>query len=131
MFEKDELCRCVQAVARDEATVRLATRYALASFEGFLDRADGERIEGWARDNLQIIDEVEVEIYDGGVFVARVVANSLRHDLKRDGVGTGRYGFSLPTPVGLKDGAEHLIEAQVAASEFRLKGGPRKLLVPR
>jgi hypothetical protein len=129
MVEKSELSRRIQAVARDEAAVRSAARYALASFDGYLDRADGDRIEGWVWDTLQVVKDVQVEIYDGGVFLTSVVANSLRPDLKRQGVGTGRYGFSLPTPAGLKDGAEHLIEALVAFTEFRLKGCPCKLRV--
>jgi hypothetical protein len=37
-----------------------------------------------------------LEIFAGGIMIARVVANRYRNDLDAAGLGSGRHGFRLP-----------------------------------
>ena len=130
MDETDQLDLLVAAVVRDEANVRSAARNAIASFEGQLERLDGERIEGWARDAFEICRNVSVDILDAGRLVITVATDIWRADLKTSAGGNSRCGFSVPTPQELKDGAEHLIDAFVTGTGYRLAGSPRRLVAP-
>jgi hypothetical protein len=93
-------------------------------YEGFLDRADYESIAGWAYDPRQGDRPLAVEIYDGRVLIAKVIADGLREDLRLAEKGNGRHSFALPTPSCLRDGKRHQIGARITNTSFELRGSP-------
>jgi hypothetical protein len=97
-------------------------------YEGFLDRSDYEAIGGWAYDARQPDRPLDIEIYDGKVMLARICADGFRFDLRREGKGSGRHSFILPTPSSLRDGKAHSIRARVANTKFDLRGSPRPIM---
>jgi hypothetical protein len=98
--------------------------------EGSLDVADGETIAGWAWAPARPDSPIQVEIYDGEVLLATVVADQFRQDLFDAGTGSGKYAFFLPTPARLQDGKAHVIHAKIAAERElmhqELMGSPKQ-----
>lgn len=96
-------------------------------YEGFLDRADGEFIAGWAYDNTRPRASIEVEIYDGQSLLATTSAAIFRPDLLARGKGNGRHAFNVVVPSCLKDGKPHSIWAKVKDTSFYLNNSPVEL----
>ncbi|MCF2518440.1 T9SS type A sorting domain-containing protein, partial [Dyadobacter sp. CY351] len=60
-----------------------------------------------------------------------VIANQYRADLKDQGKGTGNYGFTIPIPAGLKDGATHTLNVRVKGKSYIVPtAAPRTLMCP-
>lgn len=72
-----------------------------ATPEGFLDRADGDRVEGWAWRRDVPNEPIDVHSYvykEGTDYVwgpTAVNANIYRKDLENAGIGNGKHGFSI------------------------------------
>ncbi len=99
----------------------------LAKYSGNLDAADSERVELWAWDELQPDSPLKVEIYDGETLLATVKADAFRKDLKENGIGDGRHGFSYEMPESIRDGKTHVISAKISGTDFTI-GSPKTVV---
>ncbi|HKV42784.1 MAG TPA: hypothetical protein VJX67_26535 [Blastocatellia bacterium] len=94
------------------------------NYIGFLDHVGCDTIFGWAADRNRLNTSINVQIYDGTTLTSTVLAN-----LYRPGVDTllgdnGLHGFSIATPVSLKDGATHSVHVKFEASTTELTNSP-------
>ncbi len=105
------------------AAVCAASLPAFAANEGVLDVADCGVIAGWAWDTTMPNTAVYVDIYDGTIFVASVLAGNFRQDLVNAGKGNGYHGFAYTTPAILRDGATHNLRVQFAGTSTLLSQG--------
>ena len=101
-----------------------------AQYDGYLDLADCTHLTGWAWDVKDPSATVTVEVVEGNRVVARGTADRLRPDLKTAGIGTGQYGFLIPTPPELLDKKNHSILVRVVGASAPLKNGLRELRCP-
>jgi hypothetical protein len=104
---------------------RLRTRRQ--TLGGFLERADGEFIAGWAYDSGRPDEQLEVEIFADQRLIATVPAATFRADVLADGRGNGRHCFNVNLPSFLADGKRHSISARVKGRSFTLTNSPLEL----
>jgi GT2 family glycosyltransferase/glycosyltransferase involved in cell wall biosynthesis len=97
---------------------------------GIVDIISPERIAGWAWNPRNPDESIVVEIYDGADLLIRIRADTYREDLLNAGIGTGRYGFSVPNPSALLPLARHQIAVRCAGDGVDLPGSPQWLLRP-
>lgn len=97
------------------------------SHEGYLDIVDSQSISGWAYDKSKPDTPLDVEVFDGDVFLAKARAGTFRPDLLAAGKGDGRHSFNIAVPSWMKDGTLHLIRVKVAGTCFYLNNSPREL----
>jgi hypothetical protein len=102
-------------------------KVALSASNGHLDSV-ATAVSGWAWNPTEPDAPVDVEILDDESPLATVKATGFREDLKRAGIGSGRYAFRLAVPTKLKDGTPHLIHARIASTKTELGGSPQTLL---
>ena len=88
------------------------------SYNGWLDQATCTMISGWAWDYTN--NPISVDLYDGSIPLATVVANQFNPGLVSAGIGNGYHAFSIPTPASLKDGTQHLVYAKYAGTNIGL-----------
>jgi len=67
-----------------------------AELEGLVDNATGHRLYGWAWNAAAPEERVTIELRLGEEVVERAVAERMREDLAKAGVGDGRHAFELP-----------------------------------
>ena len=96
-------------------------------YRGAHDRADAERISGWAWDSTRPDEPVDLDIYDGDTLLAKITANTFRQDLFNAGIGDGRHAFVYTPPASLKDGSTHTIRAKVSGTDVNLKNTPKEI----
>lgn len=96
-------------------------------YEGYLDRADGKFISGWAYDKSRPEIPIEVEVYEGDRPLTTALAATFRRDLLAAGKGDGKHCFNVPAPTWLKDGKPHSIQVKVAGADFYLNNSPKEL----
>jgi hypothetical protein len=99
-------------------------------YVGFLEAVHNSQIIGWAWDRNRPEEPVSVTILDGTKVLTSVKADLPRKDLLDGKVGTGNYGFAVPTPATLKDGQPHEIHAIVSGTDFELKNSPKRYKSP-
>ena len=87
---------------------------------GQLDAMEDATLHGWAMDMEHPDAAVRLALYDGERFVASAVADRRRDDVRDAGIGTGRYGFCLPLPRGLRDGQSHWLNLRRAGDADNL-----------
>jgi glucose/arabinose dehydrogenase len=95
-------------------------------YQGFLDGAGCDTIEGWAWDSNQPNTPVYVDVYDGNTFVAITQANMYREDLL-NALASPNHGFSLLTPASLRDGAVHTINVMFSGTNTLLNNTGRTI----
>ncbi len=96
-------------------------------YQGNFDIADCNQIIGWVWDKNLPNSAVEVELVEGSTVLATAVANIYRENVKNAGIGTGYYGFVIPTPEILKDGNSHTLTVRVKGTTTALSNSPRTL----
>lgn len=96
-------------------------------YSGNFEYIDCNQLNGWIWDRNNPGSAVTVELYEGTTVYATAVANVYRDFLKAGGYGTGYYGFSLATPVALKDGKPHQVSVRVKGTSMVLTNSPRTL----
>ena len=97
------------------------------AFTGFLEAANCKEIVGWVWKKAQPDGVVKVDICDDDTVLQTVDASELRDDLVKNGIGTGKYGFRVPTPAQLKDGQPHIVRVRVAGTPLELRKSGRPL----
>jgi YD repeat-containing protein len=92
------------------------------SYQGFLDYADCNVIDGWIVDWGSPNTPVSVDIYSGSTFVTRVLADNYRQDIANLSTpsNNGRHGFYVPVPDSLRDGVSHQLSAVATGSSYAL-----------
>ena len=69
------------------------------SFQGVLEPIDNEGIiKGWALDNRNLEQKINVYIYEGHDFLMKFTANLYREDIHKWKKGDGLYGYWLKLP---------------------------------
>lgn len=94
---------------------------------GHLDYVGPDRIAGWARDDRDDGRRLVLELYDGEQRIARFVADKMRTDLAKAGLGDGCYGFWLPLPASLFPMPVHRVSVRFAETGLDIGGSPRHL----
>lgn len=79
---------------------------------GYVDSVSEGVVTGWAAEDPPG-DPVDVELLIDGVGVGQAIADLLRDDLVKAGVGTGRHGFTLAVPKAFLDGQPHVVGVRV------------------
>jgi hypothetical protein len=98
-----------------------------STYEGWIDRADGEAVAGWVCDRTRPDRIVEIEVHDGDRCIAVLPAGLYRPDLADAGLGSGRHAFLFPIADRLRDGGAHAIRVRASGTDFELRGGPAVL----
>ena len=96
-------------------------------YQGFHDGAGCNTIAGWAWDANDPYGTIDVDIFDGTSLIAKVPATQYRPDLLSAGIGNGYHGFSLPTPVSLKNNQTHSIRVKFSGTNIDLGNTPRTI----
>lgn len=103
-------------------TATLPTNY-LGNLEGVACTT----ITGWVWDKNYPDVALTVELVEEQTVLATARADQHRADLKNNGTGTGNYGFTIPTPASLLDGAVHQLSIRVKGSSTLIAGSPKSL----
>ena len=118
-------------IARDETpTPRDETPIPRAiSFRGNFDTVDHRYISGWAQIPSISPKAACLELYVDDIFVTDARADLFRPDLLRAGIGDGRHGFEIPTPLLLLDGQPHKLSIHLANTALSLPNIPERVVV--
>jgi hypothetical protein len=84
---------------------------------GVVDVVRADRVAGWAIDRRDARASVAVTVWREGREVGTARADRLRRDLEQGGVGTGRYGFSVPLDPPVEAGLEFTVRVVARASD--------------
>jgi hypothetical protein len=95
--------------------------------EGHVDVADWRLIAGWAFNPAEPETPLWLECVIDDRPPVRFLANMLRGDLQREGVGTGRYGFHLSLPAPLDPTQPHQVTVRRESDGRILRNSPRLL----
>jgi autotransporter passenger strand-loop-strand repeat protein len=86
---------------------RLATRAGVSmphtqtgGLTGYVDRAEGGIVSGWAQNKDAPEAPVFLDIYSDGQHVVQVLANAYRADLRAACIGSGCHAFEVRLPAG-------------------------------
>ncbi|HEY5883559.1 MAG TPA: peptidoglycan recognition family protein [Pyrinomonadaceae bacterium] len=95
---------------------------------GYLDSANCNTISGWVADQNNLLSPVTIEILDGTTIIAQIPANQFRLDVAQHLKVMANFGFSIPTPIALKDGRSHSVRVRVVGSDYVLNGSGRTVI---
>jgi hypothetical protein len=93
--------------------------------EGYVDILNCSTISGWAADKSKLNTPISVSFYKDGVKFKSVVADKYRSDVGAYLSDNGQHGFSIKTPLALKDGKRHRIAVKYGSSGIHLKYSPQ------
>ena len=96
---------------------------------GSIDVCNSLKISGWVRDNLQPDAAVSLLITRNDELVGRLLANVYRDDLKKAGIGDGRFAFEFNFPQPLAPIETHVIRVMREADGVEIPGSPVTLSV--
>jgi|GEM_PF-892689 len=95
------------------------------SYDGVLDSTDGGILRGWAVDSAREDRPVEVTLTLSTGWVAHVLADEFRPDLRASGLGSGRHGFSCHLPAAIRQSAKlPVVSAKITGTAFELQRSP-------
>jgi glycosyltransferase involved in cell wall biosynthesis/GT2 family glycosyltransferase len=97
---------------------------------GHLDDVGVDRISGWARDGSAPERRIGLALFDGDQQIATFVADKMRTDLAKAGLGDGRYGFWIQLPAGLFAMPVHRISVRYVETGGEIGGSPKLLYRP-
>lgn len=126
------LKRCINmlVVVAVAVSVFPATRQAQAeSLVGYFDGANCTSLWGWAADKENLAAQPTVQIYEGDMLIASVVANQPREDVTKAGY-VNNHGFSIATPAKLLDGGSHQVQAYMVTNASNTDIGALTKKVP-
>ncbi|MCF2504696.1 T9SS type A sorting domain-containing protein [Dyadobacter sp. CY107] len=97
------------------------------SFQGNFEVANCDVIKGWVW-NSDFPDAAQtIELVEGTTVHATITADNFRQDLQNNGLGTGKYGFSIVPPLSLKDGKAHSLSVRIKDSKYVLSGSAKSI----
>ena len=96
-------------------------------YQGYHDGAGCNTIAGWAWNQNDPNNPINVDIYVDGSFHARVPAIQYRPDLVAAGIGNGFHGFSYTVPASLKNNVLHSITVKFPDTATNLGNTPRNI----
>jgi hypothetical protein len=105
----------------------IATVPAPGPLVGFIDQATRNRITGWAFDQSNPDEPVELELLDGDALVLRFIAQSYRRDIANAGLGSGCAGFDIALPITLAPDRAHELHIRRVGDHHALTGSPVRL----
>jgi len=94
-------------------------------YTGWLDRAAGDSMSGWAADRSRADQAISVDVLDGTSVIATLLANASRPDVGAVIGDAGAHGFSLATPSVLKDGQAHSVRIRYSATTQFVGNSPQ------
>ena len=93
------------------------------ALRGYIDGVDRDNVHGWVQDEEHPDTPVSLIIQVDHGPVTRVLANSYREDLERNGVGDGRYSFSVPLK-GISPLTPHVLRVARESDGADMPGSP-------
>lgn len=96
----------------------------LHKYQGVFDRIEGGNIIGWAN-NSASEEPVELDILVDGKKVTRVLANSYREDLEKNGIGSGKHSFVTNIEQYVEPDMKSTIRIKIAGIDFELRNSPK------
>ncbi len=90
---------------------------------GYIDGMDRANVHGWAQDEELPDTPVSLVIQVDNQPTTRVLANTYREDLERNGVGSGRHGFSVAL-TGISPLTPHVLRITRESDGADLPGSP-------
>lgn len=75
-------------------------------------------IHGWVADAQDFDKSLYVSIYINGIFIDKIFANESRPDVKKSGIGTGKYGFSYDISNYIKFPNKYKISVYIEKTEI-------------
>lgn len=93
-------------------------------YAGYLEGANCTEIVGWAWNKARPDEVVKLDICDGETVIETIDASALRDDLAKNAIGTGKYGFRIPTPARFKDGQPHSVHVRIAGTGIGIQQSP-------
>lgn len=94
------------------------------AYTGYLDEADRNGLNGWAKDSNLPNNTLNVDLYDGMTLFQTVPAANYRGDSS-----IGYHGFFLPFPDAMIDGNSHTIHARYGGTATELNSSPKTVTV--
>ncbi|MDP4026266.1 Hint domain-containing protein [Methylobacterium sp. NEAU 140] len=88
--------------------------------QAWLDKCDGTRVAGWARDAAHPDAPVCLDIVVDGITVAMTLAEQYRADIAVAGIGDGCHGFDLDLDEPLAPDAAHTVEVRRSSDGLRV-----------
>lgn len=108
-----------------------ATTRSQARIDGYLDSVDPLWIAGWVHDaGDRAGDGRVVDINSDGKPLGSASASQFWQALLDSGIGDGRHGFTMRTPIDLFDGEPHEVTAFDRLTGFALKTSPKSVHFP-
>jgi hypothetical protein len=96
-------------------------------YEGHVDGVDGLFVVGWAMNKVSPKKKAIVALTEGGVIIARALANQRRPDLAELGYSDWHLGFRIGIPEHLLDGKPHSLSVIISETEQKLLGVPLEI----
>jgi hypothetical protein len=95
-------------------------------YEGFLDSADCNSVQGWAWNKNKPNGVEYVEIRADNIPIATPPASQARYSVAEFTKDSGYHGFTYTVHPSIKDGKPHVISARISRTDFELQG--RKII---
>jgi hypothetical protein len=109
-----------------EVNTEAEHRRTLVAYDGEVAGVAGGAFEGWAVQRAERGEPVTIEIFCRGERLGAARADRPEPIAAAWG---GGYGFRIPLPPAILDGAVHVVSFRVAGSDFELTGSPMPVSV--
>jgi len=96
-------------------------------YTGMFEHAGCDTLSGWAADRSRLNTSITVSIYDNGSLLTTVLANMSRPDIGALLGDNGLHGFSIATPLSLRNGHLHSVSVRFESSGTDLSSSPASL----
>lgn len=100
------------------------------TYIGNLDKVEGSVVYGWAFNEQNPEERVEVTVLIDGSIVAEGIADVFREDLKQAGIGDGRHGFEIKLPYNPFIKGDHELRVIIKKTGKDLNNSPMKVKDP-
>ncbi len=100
----------------------------IKAYKGNFDGIKGLYVIGWAYNEINPQERVEVVILTDDVPVAEGVADQFREDLLQAGIGDGKHGFCVKLPDFILDNTEHEISVVYKKNKGVLPSSPKEYI---
>lgn len=96
------------STAQSNNMVAVSATPSKAHLQGRVDAIEGRRLFGWVWDRSRPTERLQVRVIIGERTVASATADMPRVDLRRNGIGDGRYAFEIELPETTEQDASSL-----------------------